>query len=64
MGDATGCVSSARSGMRVEAAIQRMAFGKTERAKGIALLPRPVTIARESNVARDIPRLSCARRVW
>ena len=40
-----------------------MTFGKTERAKGIRLVPGPVTIARESDVARDIPRLSCALRV-
>lgn len=45
--------------MRVEAAIQPIACGKSERQNGANLLPAAVTIARESNVASDIPRLSC-----
>jgi hypothetical protein len=47
-------------GIRVDAAIHRMAFGKRERPKRARLLPALVTMERERQVARLIPRLSWA----
>ena len=46
------------AGMRVDDAIQPMALGKSERAQRARLRPAPVTMVRESPVARFMPRLS------
>ena len=57
-GDGAGFARRARSGMRVDAAIHRIALGKSERPMGTRLRPALETMACESKVAIDIPRLS------
>ena len=50
-------------GIRVDAAIHRIAWGKSEKVTNAELRPAGVTAKRESQVASAMERLKCARRV-
>jgi hypothetical protein len=53
-----GSARRACFGIRVDAAMHRMAFGKKKRPKRARLRPALVTMDRERRLARLIPRLS------
>ena len=57
----SGLAIRAGSGIRVDAATHRKAQGRSERVVDAKLRPAAVTMARESKVARDMPRRSSWR---